>query len=112
MLEDYLTRKPEDSFCTVFRTQGDKRNVHLSTTAVRLAFVTDKQLRIIVEFANECNLTVKEWLSTMRHETTSYELEGCDEIVYVPSGIIVGEIRKSPTYSFYGGIDFDGSVRS
>lgn len=112
MLEDYLSRKPEDSFCTSFKTQSNKTTAQLSSTAVRLEFLTDKQLRKVVEFANACDLSVKAWLSYMRHETTSYELEGCDETVYVPSGIIVGEIRKSPTYSFYGGIDFDGSVHS
>lgn len=112
MLDDFFSRRPEHSFCESYRTQSDKRVVKLKSTAVRMEFLTDKQLRRIVELANECELSVKQWLLTMRHDTTQYKLEEGEEIIYIPSGLITGCIRKSPTYSFIGGIDFDGSVHS
>lgn len=112
MLSEYISYGNTSSL--VSGLKGTHRiNVQLLSLRPQLQFMTDKQLRKIVELSMESKISLEEYLSNLRHETSMVQvLEMEDYWVHAPNGLIVGTIHKSPTYSFWGGIDYDGSVNS
>lgn len=112
MLSDHIGYG-QFSVLTRFYNGPSRTHVELLATTPQLQFITDKQLRKIVELSLESGIPLTDYLSNLRHETSSVQVREMEAFwVQAPTGLLTGTIYKTPTYSFFGGIDYDGSVNS
>jgi hypothetical protein len=112
MLSDHIGYGKSSSL-TTFHNGPSRTHVLLLSTAPQLQFITDKQLRKIVELSLASNIPLSDFLANLRHKTSSVQVREMEGFwVQAPTGLLYGKIYTTPTYSFYGGIDYDGSVNS